>query len=117
MLFWLAAAGLLGSLARYWTSRAVARLTSSEFPFGTMAANWIGSFLTGRLAGTATLYLPPVAAIAALSGFLGAYTTFSTFTFETVALARSGERKMAIWNFSVNVIGGAAFALLGALVA
>ncbi|MDA8346916.1 MAG: CrcB family protein [Thermaerobacter sp.] len=117
MLLWFAVAGLLGSLARYWTSRAAARLVPSEFPLGTLAVNWSGSFLTGLFAGTVGLGLPHATTVVVLSGFLGAYTTFSTFTYETVALLRSGERGKALWNLALSALGGAGLALLGALVA
>ncbi len=117
MLLWITAAGVLGSLARYWTSRAAARIAPSEFPYGTLAINWTGSFLTGLLAGAAALSLPRPVSLVLLSGFLGAYTTFSTFTYESAALLRSGERGQAVWNLVLHVGGGAALALLGMAIA
>ncbi len=117
MLLWLAIAGLLGSLARYWTSRAAARLVPSQFPVGTLVTNWIGAFLTGLLAGNIGLRLPHVLSGVLLTGFLGAYTTFSTFTYETLALLREGERGKALYNLGLHIVGGAGLTLLGVFAA
>lgn len=87
--------GAAGALGRYGVSTAVQRLTGGELPWGTFAVNVSGSFLLGFL----LVWLPTRARseeLAALLtiGFLGSFTTFSTFSYETVELARSG----AVWK-------------------
>ena len=117
-LAWIAAGGALGALARYGvTAWAVARF-GSGFPMGTLTVNVTGSFLLG-LAATllAAKARVPVATRPFFTvGFLGAYTTFSTFAFDTVALwGRSAP--IGVVNALLNNAFSLAAALFGVAVA
>lgn len=89
------AAGALGAPARFLLERAVTRWTGHAFPWGTWIVNVSGSFALGIVAGLAMRHGLSTSATAVLgSGFLGAYTTFSTFAVEAVRLAEGeGERR------------------------
>jgi len=97
----IAVAGALGALARYGFAGLVQRWAGARFPVGTLAVNVAGCFLIGLLA-TYSLErwsISPTARTALLVGFLGAFTTFSTFSYETLALLREG----ALWRAGLNV--------------
>ncbi len=84
--------GATGALARYWLSGWVASAFSGFFPLGTLVVNVLGSFLLGF--GMQAMEAVPVSAEVRTMltiGFLGAFTTFSTFSYETVALLRDGD--------------------------
>lgn len=88
----IAGGGALGALARFWVSGAVYRLLGRGFPWGTLAVNVMGSFLMGLLF---VLFLERLATgaelrSAVLVGFLGAFTTFSSFSIETLTLVQEG---------------------------
>ncbi len=98
----------LGAVGRYWVSGWVARLSQgSPFPYGTLAVNVVGSFLLGLLMGLASkgsLGLSPVVRALVSVGFLGAFTTFSTFSFETLEALKLGEFRVAIGNVLISVL-------------
>jgi len=99
-IIFIALAGALGALARYGLSLAAQRAYGGEFPVGTFAVNMAGSFLFGviwSLAEERMLISGQTRAIL-LIGFMGAFTTFSTFMFETGELMRDGEWAPAAWN-------------------
>ncbi|KKL17840.1 hypothetical protein LCGC14_2481510 [marine sediment metagenome] len=81
----LAMAGALGTLARYGLARAVQRMIGMELVWGTLAVNVIGCFAFGLIMALASgrASITPEARIIILVGFMGAFTTFSTFIFET----------------------------------
>jgi CrcB protein len=86
--------GFVGANTRFVVARLVAGLADSGLPIGTFVINVTGSFLLGILGTLAAQRLTPHAETLRLAlgvGFLGAYTTFSTFEFETNALAQQGE--------------------------
>lgn len=116
MVLTVGAAGFLGAILRFLVSRAAARLFSANFPVGTLAANWLGSLCTGLFAGVLGSALDDPWRTALLAGFLGGFTTFSTFTYETVLLWESGDRRAAVANALLNVVGGTALALVGMVV-
>jgi fluoride exporter len=93
--------------------------TGSELPWGTCVVNISGSFVLGLLSGLALYHAFSADAKLVLgTGFCGAYTTFSTFTYETVRLAETGLSRAAIRNVAVNTGGcllaaGAGLALAG----
>ncbi len=92
-ILWLALAGALGTLARYGLSGLVQRLTGISFPWGTLAVNVAGCFLFGLIWAVIEerhLLAPPLRPIL-LIGFMGAFTTFSSFAFETIELMRDAE--------------------------
>jgi fluoride exporter len=100
----------VGAPARYLTDRAVQRRALGSRPWGTMTVNVVGSFVLGIVAATAD-----GGAWAALigTGFCGALTTYSTFGYETVKLASSGDSWGAAWNVGISTFVGVAAAALG----
>jgi len=109
---------ILGANARYLVGGWVADRLGSSFPYGTLVINVSGSFLIGIVLGvSATRIVPdwfrPLFAI----GFLGAYTTFSTFSFETLGLADSGAWVGAATNVVVSVAASLLAVYLGTMVA
>jgi CrcB protein len=107
--------GALGAGARYAVSGWSLRLLGSAFPWGTLVVNVIGSFFLGLLmeAGLRTDVLSPNLRIAIAVGVLGGFTTFSTFSYETLALLREGALRLGLLNVFVQIFGGLAAAFLG----
>jgi CrcB protein len=102
-----AAGGFVGAPSRYLLDRAVNRRVESDLPWGTFLVNLSGSFVLGLLTGLSLgNHLSPVAKALLGTGFCGAYTTFSTFTFETVRLIEVGQYLEAALNAGVSVIVG-----------
>lgn len=102
----IAGGGALGALARFWVSGEVYRLLGRGFPWGTLAVNALGSFLMGLLF---VLFLErmatgPEVRSAVLVGFLGAFTTFSTFSMETLTLIQEGYPMKAALNMGLSVL-------------
>ena len=94
-----AAGGALGSITRYAITLLVAMIWKRDFPLATFLINVTGSFMLGFVAERAAI--DPVLRLLLTTGFLGAYTTFSTFEYETHQLTQSGAIGWAI----VNVVG------------
>lgn len=92
MYVWIGAGGLAGTFARYALQGLVQERAGFAFPWGTFVVNLTGSFLVGFLAriGTGTTVLAPEVRTGLLIGFCGAYTTFSTYSYETVQLLQAG---------------------------
>src|SRR6185437_1973360 len=92
---WVALGGALGSVARYGVSGWAGRLAGGIFPYGTMTVNVTGAILIGILAALSLpegrVLLPPSGRLFAMTGICCGYTTFSTFSLETVNLMRDGE--------------------------
>lgn len=107
----IAAGGALGAVARYLVSTGVYGLLGRGFPFGTLVVNVLGSFAMGLL--TVLLLdraaVGPEARAAVLIGFLGAFTTFSTFSMETLILLQDAKW----WAAGVNAVSSV-LACLGA---
>jgi CrcB protein len=107
-------AGAAGAVVRYELDRAVADRSRGVFPWGTLVINLTGSLLLGVLTGLALHHgLPSSDRIVLGTGFCGAYTTFSTFTFETVRLAEEGALAEAVRNAAGTLAGCAAAAAVG----
>jgi CrcB protein len=115
----IAAGGAIGALLRYWVSTAVQNRTTSVFPYGTLTVNVIGSLLIGFLYIwlIERLAVGPAVRAFMLIGVLGAFTTFSTFSMETLNLMESGHLGKALVNMLVSVIVCTGAAGLGVLAA
>jgi CrcB protein len=112
-LLWIAIGGAVGTLARYETGTALARF-SARFPFGTLAVNLIGCFIMGYLQGLfLDRVIKPELRLALLVGFLGGYTTFSSFGWETTAFLHDGQYARAAMNFLANNVIGIGLVLVG----
>jgi fluoride exporter len=100
--------GAAGTLARYGLQGVVQERTGPAFPYGTLVVNIVGCFLLGGIAEYALTHLsiPPEWRIGITTGFLGAFTTFSTFSWETVRLIQEGEWQRASVYVLVSLIGG-----------
>jgi len=98
----------LGGTARYFVSGAVARRLGETFPWGTMIVNVTGAFLIGIFGALAThggsLFASSNPWLFTVTGFLGCYTTVSSFSLQTLALARDGEAALAIGNVVLSVL-------------
>jgi CrcB protein len=104
----------LGGVARYLTSTWMAARFGSGFPWGTFTVNVVGGLLIGLLATLADErgIIGPQARLFLVVGVLGGFTTFSSFSLETLRLAEGGELLPAAMNILANV----ALALLGATI-
>jgi len=110
----IAAGGSLGAIARYGVSNFVHASLDPTLPWGTLAVNVSGSFLIGVVVELFDAALFPVEWRSFLAiGFLGAYTTFSTYTLETVNLLRDGQLKLATANILAGNVAGIAAVVLG----
>jgi CrcB protein len=100
--------GALGTLARYALQGLVQARAGSSFPAGTLVVNLVGCFLLGGISEYAMTHLsvPPEWRIGITVGFLGAFTTFSTFTFEAVRLMQDGEWWRGWAYILASVMGG-----------
>lgn len=100
--------GAAGTLARYGLQGLVQDHTGSEFPTGTLAVNLLGCLLLGGIAqyGLTHLTIPPEWRIGITVGFFGAFTTFSTFGWETIRLLDAGESLPAGMYVLASVAGG-----------
>jgi CrcB protein len=108
------AGGALGAVCRFLVDRALTARIDRGLPWGTFTVNMAGSLLLGVLAGAGSA-LPSWLVQLVGTGFCGALTTYSTFSYETVRLAGSGPggRRVALLNIAATVILGLAAAGLG----
>ena len=105
---WIAVGGALGSMARYGCSSLVARLVGETFPWGTLIINIVGSLVIGFFA-TLTgpdgrLLVAPDAKMFVTIGICGGFTTFSSFSLQTLNLVRDGDMVGAGANVLASVI-------------
>jgi CrcB protein len=110
---WIAIGGALGSVGRFWLSGLIANRFGSTFPWGTIVVNVTGCLIIGffnTLTGTEGRWLlPPVARTFFMIGICGGYTTFSSFSLQTLNLANDGE-----WLYAgANVLFSVALCLAG----
>lgn len=110
--------GVFGAISRYAISKVINEKTGSFFPVGTLVVNITGAFLLSFLLGLGFAHKSPIGKdleLALTTGFLGAYTTFSTFSYETFQLIQDGEFFRALEYVLLSVILGLAAAWLGIL--
>jgi CrcB protein len=109
-------AGAVGALLRYEVELHVRRRLGPEFPWGTLVINVTGAFVLGLLTGLADHRGVPGAVLTVVgTGLLGAFTTFSTFAFDTVGLAERGRPGGAAANVGASLVLGLGAAALGLL--
>ena len=125
-LLWVAVGAAVGGAMRFWVSGVVARHVGETFPWGTLAVNVSGAFAIGLFAASAQAGAGMAAAVEArhlvVTGGLGSYTTVSSFSLQTLNLARDGEWLRVLGNVALSLVlclgaaalglalGGAAFA-------
>jgi CrcB protein len=113
-----AIAGALGAPARFLVERAISARRGRRFPLGTLVVNVTGSLALGFVTGLALyhgLSSTPKAVVG--TGFIGAYTTFSTYAYETVDVAERSSAQLAGTYAIVSLVAGVAAATLGLVLA
>lgn len=111
--------GALGAMARYGVALLVARFWARDFPLATFLINISGSFILGFFATMAAerAAIDPLLRLLIATGFVGAYTTFSTFEYETQRLAETGGMAVALANVIASVLAGFIAVQLGVMMA
>lgn len=106
--FWIAVGSALGGMGRYWCSGVVARLIGETFPWGTIFINISGSFVIGFFAALTgpdgRVFVGSTARQFVMIGICGGYTTFSSFSLQTLNLANDGEWFYAAANIILSVV-------------
>lgn len=112
---WIGLTGFLGAVSRYQVEGWLSRRASGAFPWGTLTVNVTGCFLVGFLLTLLTerFVAHPDLRVAVTVGFLGAYTTFSTFAYETLRLGEDGALGLAVANLVASVAAGVLAVWLG----
>jgi CrcB protein len=115
-LFWIALGSALGGAGRYWCSGMVARRYGERFPWGTFFVNVVGSFVIGISDGlgpdgTGTVGLGVRQFV--MVGLCGGYTTFSSFSLQTLTLARGGQWREVFGNITLSFAACLAAVWLG----
>jgi fluoride exporter len=110
--------GALGVNARYWLGDWMSRRSSPLFPWATFTINITGSFAIGFLAVVLARWLPhPHVRMLVIVGFLGGYTTFSSYAYESLTLAERGEAGLALAYVTGSVLLGLTAVTLGVALA
>jgi CrcB protein len=113
-----AIAGALGAPTRYLVELAVSARTGRRFPWGTLLVNVTGSFALGFITGLALYHgLGARSKTIVGTGFVGAYTTYSTFAYETVDVSERASARAASAYATVSIVAGVAAATLGLVLA
>ncbi len=112
---WIGVAGFLGAVSRYHVDGWISRRTGDDFPFGTLAVNISGCLLLGFLVTLFAERLVPSPHLraAVTVGFLGAYTTFSTFAYQALRLGEDGAPARAVLYVVASVVLGVLAAWIG----
>ena len=105
-LFYIALGGALGAVLRYAVTNGVHAMIGRGFPYGTLTVNVVGSLIMGLMY---IIFIERVSnnlplRVMIITGFLGAFTTFSTFSIETFNLLENGEAAKALINVLISVI-------------
>jgi CrcB protein len=102
---YIATGGAIGAVARYGMSGWIQNLTESSFPWGTLCVNTVGSLFIGLFWGLSELTpVSPTVRLFFSIGFIGAFTTFSTYSLETLNLLRDKEMMLSFVNIALNNI-------------
>jgi fluoride exporter len=105
---WIGLGSALGGMARYWMSGAIARAIGETFPWGTLVVNVLGSFIIGFIAVLTApdgrIFIGSTTRLALMAGFCGGYTTFSSFSLQTLNLLNDGEYLYAGANIVISVV-------------
>lgn len=113
-LFLVIAGAAIGAPLRYLSDRAVQARHDTVFPWGTFAVNVVGSLILGVLTGAVTAgSASPQVQLAVGTGFCGALTTYSTFSYETMRLLEDDARLFAAANVVASIVAGLGSAFLG----
>ena len=117
-ILWVGIGGFIGAVLRHLTSDVVQRMSGGHpFPYGTLAVNAIGCLIIGLLAGLAegrALFTPESRAMVFV-GVLGAFTTFSTFSYETSTFFRDGQTFAGLLNIGAQLALGLAAVWVGSV--
>ena len=119
MVLWIGLGGFLGANARYWLGLWLANRWGTAFPLGTLVANALGSFVLGFLLTLAAgrVSVPSGVRLFLSIGFLGGFTTFSTFSYETISMLEQDNWAPALLNLVTNTVLGLSGAFLGIVAA
>lgn len=111
--------GLIGAMLRYWLSGVVGNSTRGAFPYGTLAVNILGCFVIGFFLtlGYERFTWSPELRLFVAVGILGGFTTFSTFSFETMSLLRDGAWLLGGANAFASMLGCLVATLVGIAIA
>ena len=114
-ILWISTGAVLGANLRYWIGDWAAQRFGSGFPYGTMIINLTGSFLLGLIVSMSmeNFIIDPRLRLLLTIGFLGSYTTFSTYAYESIALISQGQWGLGLFNLLGSSLLGALFAVLG----
>ncbi|MED0674417.1 fluoride efflux transporter CrcB [Aneurinibacillus thermoaerophilus] len=107
---WVAVGGFIGAISRFIVVNIVNKWTDSSFPYGTLTVNIVGSFLLGFLYGADVDWQMSVMFG---TGFLGSFTTFSTFQYEIFQLKKLKKHKEMVWYIGSSIIIGIIAAAIG----
>ncbi len=110
--------GFVGSVARFWLAVYVGQRMGTRFPYGTFLINVSGSFLIGLVMTILTerTHLSPTYRYLIPIGFIGGYTTFSTFEYETLRAIQDGQFTIGLLNMVLSVLVGFLMVWTGAMV-
>lgn len=114
--FWICLAGAAGTGTRYVVTLWAAQRFGTTFPYGTLLVNLSGCFLIAFvMQSAATIAWPPTLRSAITVGFIGGFTTYSSFNYESTRLAQEGAPELAAVNVAVTVLGSFIAGWLGVL--
>lgn len=110
--------GFMGSIARFWLANYIGQRMGTRFPYGTFLINVSGSFLIGVVMTILTerTHLSPTWRYLIPIGFIGGYTTFSTFEYETLRAIQDGQFTVGLLNIVLSVVLGFLMVWTGAMV-